>query len=107
MQTVNLNEKLPYDTIEEAIMKAAEERGLRVGNPNDKYDEEIFLGSVRREQVYGSTTITLWRGILPFAQITALNRHGEKNFFFVEPYFATKGGIDSYLVEVSEHLSSD
>ena len=112
---VNIGRDIDESELEKVLIKSAEEIGLKAVS-KDKSRIEYNLGSIQEQEVYTGTTIRLNKGIIPFAEITGIDkgkRGGWLNRSFTIwngilcfPYgFGTKEQIKKYLSKVSENLN--
>ena len=114
-RNVNIGRDIDGNELEKVLIKSAEEIGLKAVS-KDKSRIEYNLGSIQEQEVYTGTTIRLNKGIIPFAEITRINKKEGRgwlnssfsiwNGIFCFPYgFGTKKQIERYLSKVSENLN--
>lgn len=108
---VNLRETVEYKTLEDALVKAANELGWKVVEIKDSFATDFELGSVREVERYTHTEIKL-KKILPQMRIRTHGQYakGPTNCFYVWVGFpfgvASEKKVRQYLEAVSENLAS-
>lgn len=110
MTRVDLRETVDYETLETALIKAAEEMGWRA-KVKDYYDETYRLGSVEevpehtRTDTRTEVTLTgrITGRIFPVAE---LKIYGKERIihFFINAKHASEGKVEQYLEAVSREL---
>lgn len=109
MVRVNIGKRVDYETLETALIKAAEEVGWRA-DIEDSFQKEYKLGSVEEVKAYDNTMIRLKGKYLTAARI-CINKEGcwwpTDNFDLWSglPFgFASERKIKQYLDAVSRNL---
>jgi hypothetical protein len=106
---INLEKAVDYKTLENAILKAAEELGWKA-KIIDKIEVDYDLNSPQKIQKYKCTDINLSGKILPAAELTVFNRYNKEasNKFFLYtglPFgCASQSNINEYLKLVYKNI---
>lgn len=109
MTTVNLKETVGYETLIEALKKAAKELGWKA-SVKECYRREYKLGSLEEIQEHDKTKISLNGRLLPACEVILYYKGPRRLFylntgFWCTPYgFASKEKVKQYLEMVSEEL---
>ena len=106
MSKVEIGKTVDYPTLEKALIKAAEEVGLRA-TVKDKFEKGYKLGSLEETSTYSHTLISIG-GILFPAMTLYLGDKNSRDCFIVWsgfPHgFASTGRVREYLNAVSKNL---
>ena len=104
--TVKIGRVVDYETLESALLAAAEDVGLRA-RVEDKFNKNYELGSVRESQEYKRTDVFLRGKFLPAFELTVHGKGSTDHFSVQSGFlfgFAREGEIREYLSAVSNHL---
>ena len=106
MSEVSIGKTVDYETLETALVKAAEEMGWKA-RVKDKFNKNYRLGSVKETQDYDVTEVTL-RGRLLTAMTVRVYGKGPKDNFYIwtgAPHgYASERRVQEYLSAVSNNL---
>mgnify|MGYP001603837773 FL=1 len=103
---VNIGKTVNYETLEVALIKAAEEVGWKA-RVQDKFDRNYGLGSVQETQDYSHTMVHLRGKLFPAMKVYILNKNPSDSFFLwtgLPIGFASKRRVKEYLSAVSRNL---
>ena len=106
MSDVSIGKTVDYQTLETALVKAAEEMGWKA-RIKDEFRKRYRLGSVQEVQDYAGTQVFLKGILFPTMRVDVDNK-GPTDSFYVStgyPYgFASERRIKKYLSAVSKNL---
>ena len=107
MVDVRLGKPVKYKDLETALLKATKEIGLKT-KVKHIYKREYILGSVREEQIYSQTNITLSGNIFPSMTIFGINRRISNDTILITtglPFgIASERKVRQYIEAVSKYI---
>lgn len=106
MANVKIGKTVSYETLENALKKAAKDMGWNI-KVEDDFNLVYKLGSITEEKEYDHTDFTLKGKIFSKMIVTVFDKEDRNSFAVVQPHSigaANQEKVKKYLSSVSSHL---
>ena len=106
MSKVSIGKTVDYQTLETALVKAAEEMGWKA-RVQDEFRKNYRLGSVQEVQDYDDTQVFLRGRLFPAMRVTVDSKEPTDRFYVSTGFMygvASEGRVQEYLSAVSRNL---